>query len=75
MMCKRLSHTLLPLFFMEKDLKSKGSKIFTEPKTSKGGYIKGIKEEGVNEGEGYGSSLTLQYLKLGPSYAHCQKDS
>ena len=34
----------------------KYSKIFSEPKTPKGGYIKGVKEEGGNEGGGYGSS-------------------
>ena len=31
--------------FMEKELKSKCSKLFTEPKTLKGGYIKGAKED------------------------------
>ena len=40
MMCIRLPHTLLHPFFMEKELKSKCSKIFTEPKTPKGGYTR-----------------------------------
>ena len=56
MMCIRLPNTLLHPFFMEKDLKSKSSKIFSEPKTPKGGYIKGVKEEGGNEGGEYGFS-------------------
>ena len=44
MMCIRLPHTLLHASSMEKELKSKCSKIITEPKTPKGGYIKGVKE-------------------------------
>ena len=56
MICIRLPHTLLHPFFIEKDLKSKCSKIFCEPKSPKGGYIKGVREEGGNEGGGYRSS-------------------
>ena len=44
MKCISLPHILLRHFFMEKDIKRKFSKIFSEPKTPKGGY-KGIKEE------------------------------
>ena len=44
-MCLRLPHTLLHASSMEKELKSKCSKIFAEPKTPKGGYIKAVKEE------------------------------
>ena len=43
-------------FFIEKDLKSKCWKKMSEPKTQKGGYIKGVKEEGGNEGGEYGAS-------------------
>ena len=56
MMCIRLPNTLLHPFFMEKDLRSKCLKTFSEPKTSKGGYVKGVKEEGGTEGGGYGLS-------------------
>ena len=52
MMCIRLPNTIHH-FFMEKDLKSYCSKTFSEPKTPKGGYIKGVKEEGGNEGGGF----------------------
>ena len=45
MMRIRLPHTLLHASSMEKELKSKCSKIITEPKTPKGGYIKGVMEE------------------------------
>ena len=31
--------------------------MLSEPKKPKGGYIKGVKEKGGNEGGGYGSSL------------------
>ena len=55
-MCTRPPNTLLHPFCMEKDLKSKCSKIFSEPKTPKGGYFKGVKEKGGNEGGEYGSS-------------------
>ena len=48
MICIRLPHNLLHPFFIEKDLKSKCSEIFCEPKSPKGGYIKGVREEGGN---------------------------
>ena len=44
-MCIRLPHTLFHASSMEKKLKSKFSKIFDEPKTPKGGCVKGVKEE------------------------------
>ena len=43
-------------FFIEKDLRRKCWKKMSEPKTQKGGYIKGVKEEGGNEVGGYGFS-------------------
>ena len=62
MMCIRLLHTLLIASSMEKELKSKFSKTFAEPKTPKGGYIMGVKEAMKEED----MVFTLQYLKIGP---------
>ena len=48
-MCVRLSDILCHPSFMKKELKSKCSNIFSEQKTPKGGYIKGVREEGGKE--------------------------
>ena len=49
MMYLRHPHTLLHTFFMEKELKSKCSKIFTEPKTPKGGLMGLKRNEAMKE--------------------------
>ena len=54
MICMKIPHTLLHPFFMEKELES--SKILSEPKTPKRGYIKGVKGEGGHKEGGYRSS-------------------
>ena len=46
MMCIKLPHTILHPFFHGKKSKNECSKAFSGLKTPKGGYVKGVMEEG-----------------------------
>ena len=76
-MCIKLPHTLLHPFFMEKDLKSKCSKIFSEPKHKKEAILRGLRRKEAMKEEGMGfhtsvletrtnlCSLAKSFIKIG----------